>query len=241
MQVGENYITDVAETTPVIPGPGNQTTNARWIQFKIPVTQPDNVIGNISDFRSIRFMRMFLTEFTEEITLRFGVLELVRGEWRRFERTLDPNETTDVNDEDDTALDVLSVNILENSNRQPINYVLPPGVQREQLYNQNTVVNQNEQSLSLRISKKIPSEPGLGGLEPGDARAVFKNIEMDFRQFNKLRMFLHAEALPNEGNDANGLKDDEMIAFIRFGNDFTENFYQVEVPLKVTPHFTVSP
>ncbi|GGD33742.1 T9SS outer membrane translocon Sov/SprA [Flavobacterium orientale] len=241
MQVGENYITDIVETTPVIPGPGNQTTDARWIQFKIPVTQPENIIGNISDFRSIRFMRMFLTEFTEEVTLRFGVLELVRGEWRRFERSLDPNETTEVNDDDDTALDVLSVNILENSNRQPINYVLPPGVEREQLYNQNTVVNQNEQSLSLRISKKTPSEPGLGGLEPGDARAVFKNIEMDFRQFNKLRMFLHAEALPTEGNDANGLKDDEMIAFVRFGNDFTENFYQVEIPLKVTQHFSVSP
>ncbi len=241
MQVGENYITDVVETTPVIPGPGNQTTDARWIQFKIPVTQPDNTIGGISDFRAIRFMRMFLTQFSDEVTLRFGVLELVRGEWRRYDRTLDPNETTEVNNEDDTALDVLSVNILENSNRRPVNYVLPPGVQREQLFNQNTVVNQNEQSLALRISKKSPSEPGLGGLEPGDARAVFKNIEMDFRQFNKLRMFLHAEALPTEGNDFNGLQDDELVAFIRFGNDFTENFYQVEVPLKVTPHFSASP
>jgi hypothetical protein len=25
-----------------------------------------------------------------------------------------------------------------------------------------------------------------------------------------------------------------MVGFIRFGNDFTQNFYQIEIPLKVT-------
>jgi cell surface protein SprA len=187
---------------------------------------------------------MFMTNFSEELTVRFGVLELLRGEWRRYDGTLDPNETTDINNDDDTAFDVLAVNILENADKSPINYVLPPGVLREQLFNQNTVINQNEQSLALRVSKKSASNPGPGGLEPEDSRAVFKNVELDFRQFKKIRMFLHAEQLPavNSGPIAipeNGaLQDDEMIAFIRFGNDFTSNFYQIEVPLKVTPYGT---
>ncbi|WP_310380504.1 cell surface protein SprA [Flavobacterium sp.] len=217
MNVGQNYITDVRNTQVKLAN--GSTTDARWIQFKIPVSIPENTIGNISDFRSIRFMRMFMTGFSDEVTVRFGALDLVRGEWRRYTNTLD-NEPDLSND--GTDLDVLAVNVQENNERCPINYIVPPGVQREQLYNNNTIINQNEQSLSLRVSGD--------GLEPEDSRAVFKNVSIDMRQFKKLKMFLHAESLPNEV----ALRDDEMSGFIRFGNDFTQNFYQVEIPLKVT-------
>ncbi len=219
MQVGQNYITDIREVTNVeLPNGG--TTTARWIQFKIPVSQPQNTIGNITDFRSIRFMRMFMTGFNDQMTVRFGALDLVRGEWRRYTGTLDATDTNP--DDDGTEFDVSAVNIQENSTKCPVNYVVPPGVQREQLYNNNTVINQNEQSLALRV--------GGAGLQYLDSRAVFKNVSVDMRQYKKLKMFLHAESLPNE----NALQDDEMIGFIRFGNDFTQNFYQVEIPLKVT-------
>ncbi len=227
MQVGANYITDVRETTKTLPD--GTTTAARWIQFKIPVSQPDNTIGNISDFRSIRFMRMFMTGFSDQVTMRFGALDLVRGEWRRYANTLDPNESNEVNKLDTTKFDVLAVNIQENEQRCPVNYVIPPGVQREQLLNNNTVINQNEQSLSLRISGD--------GLELADSRAVFKNVSVDMRQYNKLKMFLHAEAVG--ANDP--LLDNQMIGFIRFGNDFTDNFYQIEKQLKVTIDSNCSP
>jgi len=236
--VGDNFITDevlVAEKTE----PGGETFPAsRWLQYKIPVSQYENRIGSISDFRTIRFMRMFMTGFSEEITVRFAAIELVRGEWRQFIGTLDPNETDAQNQDDNTVLESIAVNVQENSNRVPIKYVLPPGVQREQLFNNNAVINQNEQSLALRVTAKNRSIPG--GLEPEDSRAVFKNVEVDLRQFEKMKMFIHAEAIENNV-DANRLKDDEMVAFIRFGNDFTQNFYQVEIPLKVTPHGTTSP
>jgi cell surface protein SprA len=169
--------------------------------------------------------------------MRFGALDLVRGEWRRYTSSLDVNDI-DV-DDDNTGFDVVALNIQENGNRTPINYVTPPGVVREQLYNNNTVINQNEQSLSLRVYKKNPALSGLGGLETADGRAVFKNVNVDMRQFKKLRMFLHAEAI--EGNTSSDrLQDDEMVAFIRFGNDFTENLYKFEMPLKVTPHSATS-
>jgi cell surface protein SprA len=219
MQVGQNYITDIRDVTN-IELPNGGTTNARWIQFKIPVSQPQKTIGNISDFRSIRFMRMFMTGFNDQMTVRFGALDLVRGEWRRYTGTLDANDTDPTND--GTEFDVSAVNIQENSTKCPVNYVIPPGVQREQLYNNNTIINQNEQALALRV--------GGSGLQPLDSRAVFKNVSVDMRQYKKLKMFLHAESLPSEAT----LQDDEMIGFIRFGNDFTQNFYQVEIPLKVT-------
>ena len=218
MAIGQNYITDIRNT--VVTLDNGTVTDARWIQFKIPVSQPENTIGNITDFRSIRFMRMFMTGFSKEVTIRFGALDLVRGDWRRYIGTLDPNDTNVA--DDGTNLDVLAVNLQENNDRCPINYIVPPGVQQEQLFNNNTVINQNEQSLSLRISGD--------GLEPEDSRAVFKNVSVDMRQFNKLKMFLHAESLPGEI----ALVDDQMIGFIRFGNDFTQNFYQIEIPLKVT-------
>jgi cell surface protein SprA len=218
MTVGQNYITDIRNTQVTLPN--GTITEARWIQFKIPIFKPENTIGDISDFRSIRFMRMFMTGFNTEVTVRFGSLDLVRGDWRSYTQTLDPN---DVNVLDDgTVLDVLAVSVQENNQRCPVNYIIPPGVQREQLYNNNTLINQNEQSLSLRVSGS--------GLQLNDARAVFKNVSVDMRQFKKLKMFLHAESLPNEI----ALRDNQMVGFIRFGNDFSQNFYQIEIPLKVT-------
>ena len=229
LTVGSNYVTDIRETNVTLPN--GSTTSARWIQFKIPVSQPENTIGGISDFRSIRFMRMFMTGFTEPITVRFGALDLVRGEWRRYTNYLDYNDTNVA--DDNTNFDVQAVNIQENGDRFPIPYVTPPGVVREQNYQNNTLINQNEQSLSLRVS----GISGVGGLEPGDARAVFKNVSVDMRQFNKLKMFLHAEAVPT---NPNSIENDEMVGFIRFGNDFTNNYYQVEIPLKKTDFATSS-
>ncbi len=229
-QVGQNYVVDTRLVDNIDLPDGTQG-KSRWIQYKIPILEATaaNAVGSISDFRSIRFMRMFLTGFNNDVTLRFGALDLVRGEWRRFTNTLDE---TDPNPADDnTGFDVVAVNIQENGNRSPIPYVAPPGVEREQLYNNNTIINQNEQSLSLRVY-----DPNSGnyvdGLQPNDSRAVFKNVNVDMRQFKKMRMFLHAEALPTP--ESTPLQDDEMVAFIRFGNDFTQNFYQVEMPLKVS-------
>lgn len=226
--IGDQYVSDIKETQVNLAN-GN-IAKSRWIQFKIPILEATaaNIEGGISDFRSIRFMRMFMSGFNDNVTLRLGALDLVRGEWRRFTNSLQP--TVDINPADDpTGFDVTTVNIEQNSNRTPIKYVTPPGVQREQLYNNNSVINQNEQSLSLRVYDKTSPQIGSLGLEPGDARAVFKNVDVDMRQYNNLKMFLHAEALPQST-----LGNDQMVAFIRFGNDFTQNFYQVEIPLKVT-------
>ena len=232
-QIGDKYVSDILVTTvPTLPN--GTTPKVRWIQYKIPILEATaaNIEGGISDFKSIRFMRMFMSGFSDKITVRMGSLDLVRGEWRRYNGSLQPTIDPDPTD-DPTGFDVTAVNIEENSNRLPIRYVSPPGVERVQLYNNNSVIKQNEQSLSLRVYKKGSAQTLSDGLEAADSRAVFKNVDVDMRQYKKLKMFLHAESLP--GNTAD-LKDNDMVAFIRFGNDFTDNFYQIEMPLKVTPH-----
>jgi len=230
--IGENYVVDVRTTTVTFPN-GN-TSPVKWVQYKVPiVASPDYAIGAISDLQSIRFMRMFLTGFNDEVTLRFGTLNLVRSDWRRYTDRLveDPNTVVQGTN---TGFDVTTLNIINNYSRTPIPYVLPPGVAREQLNQNNTIINQNEQALSLRVYKANTAMATPSGLEPDDARAVFKNVgNIDMRQYKKLRMFLHAEALEDQA-DGSRLKDDEMVAFVRFGNDFTNNFYQVEIPLKLT-------
>lgn len=217
------YITDVKES--LAPLPNGQEIPVRWVQFKIPIFEPTGAIGGIADFRSIRFMRMYLSGFEESTLLRFGTMDLVRGDYRRYNRSLDP-DTPGQPVDPTTLFEVSAVNIEENENRLPIPYTLPPGVVREELYNNNTNIRQNEQSLALRVC----------GLEPQDARAVYKNFQVDMRQYKFLEMFLHAESLVNEIQ----LKDGQLVAFVRMGTDFTENYYQIEIPLTPTNFGAVS-
>ena len=236
MTVGNHpFISDVRENVNV-DLPNGDKISTRWIQFKVPVKKeyyesPNysnyfESINNIEDLRSIRFMRIALKGFNQTTVFRFGTLDLVRGDWRRYNRSLNENLVDNKN----TTVDITTVNILENENRIPINYVLPPTIRREQINNNNTIVRQNEQSLSFRVCD----------LEPMDSRGIFKNVEIDMRQYKKIRMFLHAESIPGKtplpGEGSAEAFDDRLVAFIRIGSDYKDNFYQIEIPLKPTEY-----
>ncbi|MBO0331416.1 T9SS outer membrane translocon Sov/SprA [[Muricauda] lutisoli] len=217
--IDDQYVTDIREgQTPTLPN-GTQL-NRRWIQYKIPLSDFTDAVGGISDFRSISFMRMYLTGFSDDVVLRFATLDLVRGDWRTYTKSLQPNVDNDPSD-DATVTDVNTVNIEENYGRQPIPYVLPPGVVREQLNNNNTIIRQNEQSLSFVVEN----------LESQDARGVFKNVNIDVRQYKRLKMFMHAEKIFNTDYSDS---DTPLVGFLRIGTDFSENFYQIELPLQFT-------
>ncbi|WP_295829987.1 cell surface protein SprA [uncultured Winogradskyella sp.] len=189
--------------------PNGNTRDVTWYQFRLPISEPTRAVGGITDIRSVRFARLYLTDFTEQTVMRFATLDLVRSDWRRFTQDLDNNTT---NNSANAEFNVAIIGIQENDG----NYVIPPGVRREELNNNNNVIRQNEQSLVLEACD----------LEETDSRGVFKNISLDMRQYKKLRMFLHAQGQENQVLD-----DGELVAFIRLGNDFTDNFYQVEIPL----------
>ena len=226
-----DFVTDVRELT--VTAQDGSDIPTRWVQFRVPINQFDNTIGGISDFRAIRFMRMYMSEWQEPVVLRFGTLDLVRGDFRRYLLSLDPNENTQMNDGDPTLFEVAAVNIQANETRLPIPYVLPPGVVRERLNNNNNNIRQNEQSLSITVDQ----------LEPQDARGVYKSYNLDMRQYSRLRMFLHAEGLPAPSGDLGSppmedlskLDDLEMVGFIRIGTDLNTNFYQIEKALVKTP------
>ncbi|PKA97549.1 LOW QUALITY PROTEIN: protein involved in gliding motility SprA [Flavobacteriaceae bacterium MAR_2009_75] len=224
--INDLYVTDIRDSL-VLSGnriPDGSTVRTRWIQYKIPLNDFTDAVGGITDFRSISSMRLYMTNFNSDVLLRFATLDLVRGDWRTYIKSLDEDDPNTADDA--TTMDVNAVNIQENENRTPIPYVLPPGVRREQLNNNNTIIQQNEQSLSLVIEN----------LEPQDSRGVFKNLNIDVRQYEKLKMFMHAEKiLESDTYDV----ENPLVGFLRVGTDFTENFYQLELPLEFTS-FNVS-
>ncbi|MFH4968527.1 cell surface protein SprA [Gaetbulibacter sp. M240] len=198
--------------------PNGETRNIRWYQFRIPV-QGSHVraVGGISDLRSVRFTRIYLRDFIAPTVFRFGTLDLVRSDWRRYTQALDKNDPTPTDPETDFSVGVIGT--LENEG----SYQRPPGIEPEQLFNNNTVVDQNEQSLVVKVCN----------LESQDAKGVFKNISIDMRQFNRMRMFMHAQ--PGETGT---LSSDELVGFIRLGNDLNGNYYQIELPLQVSTSLT---
>lgn len=217
MQVGTNYIVNKVETTTEMADGSNSSVT--WYQFKVPIREYEKRIGSIKDYRSIRFLRMFMTGFEQEIHLRFGTLELVRGEWRRYTKDL---YTTAEPPIIQASMDVTSVNIEEHDNKEPVNYVLPPNVSRVTDPNQPQLTQQNEQSMLLNIVN----------LAPDDARAVYKTLRYDMRKYKRLQMYTHAERVKDDDTDLN---DYECTIFLRLGTDHTMNYYEYEIPLKVTP------
>ncbi len=218
---GQNNIVDQKDVTVTLDN--GQTQDVTWYQFRIPITT-GTPINNISGFNAIRFMRIFLTKFKVPVVLRFGELELVRGDWRRYLLTIDDSDTVTppqpLTSEEDRDFEVGVVNIQENEGKLPFAYVLPPGVRRERLQGSTSVQEQNEQSLLMK----------LNNLEPGQTRAVFKNTTFDMRMFNNIKMFMHAASIPAQPVTNNG----ELTAILRLGSDTNDNFYQIELPLNIT-------
>ncbi|MEP6845249.1 MAG: cell surface protein SprA, partial [Panacibacter sp.] len=221
MDVGlTKYITDKRIITPRLAD--GTSTQEEWYLFRIPIKNYTGKAGQIPDFKSIRFVRMYMTDFEDSVIMRFASLDLVRNQWRTFTYDLDTTGSyTPLPANSNTTLNVLAVNVEENSSRQPIPYKIPPGIERVQLLGNNGVnLLQNEQSMSLKLTNVLK----------GDSRAVFKTLNLDLRQYGQLSMFIHAESVIGQRN----LNTGDFVAVIRIGQDFLNNYYEIRIPLKFT-------
>jgi len=212
LKVGQNHIVDKIV---------DKSGEATWYQFKIPIRDPDRVQGNISDFKTIRFIRTYLTEWEEPVVLRFSKLQFVGSQWQKYESSLIQKGLNEIPEFSFSNFDVSVVNIEENSigSDEKSPYVIPPGIKRD--IDNTTIVQRrtNEQSLQLCVND----------LYDGDARAVFKQVNYDLVSYGRIKMFLHAES-----TNGDLVYDNEVSAFIRLGSDYKENYYEIEIPLKIT-------
>ncbi len=213
--IGQNYVTDSVRN--VVSFANQNTASETWYQLKIPVREFQRQVGDITDFKSVRFMRMFMRGFRDSTVLRFAYLQLVRADWRKYTNSLEiGGEHIPVDPTDNTQFVVSTVNIEKNGSRTPIAYTTPPGIDRQVDFSSPQNIQQNEQALSLLVCN----------LKDGDARAAFKNATVDMRQYGKLRMFVHAESAQAKNGD--------LRAFIRLGTDLTNNYYEYEIPLNLS-------
>ncbi len=196
-----------------------------WYRFKIPLQLNDDNpyfsrVGGIQDFRSIRFVRLYLRQFKKPVTFRFARLELVRNQWRRYQLPSGLTSIGGQQEENSVQFDVDDVNFFENAERTPFGYILPPGIIPEQALGVNLQATQNEQALSLNVC----------GLPDNAERSIYKLLNMDFRLYKGLKMFVHAESIPQDPY----LEDKDLHIFIRFGSDFSRNYYEYEMPLTLS-------
>tara|TARA_Y100000589_G_scaffold109134_1_gene103729 strand:- start:2341 stop:9555 length:7215 start_codon:yes stop_codon:yes gene_type:complete len=198
-----------------VPGSGKKV---HWYNFRIPIKSPDNVIGNIQGFQSIRFIRMALKGWSDPVVLRFGSLDLIRSDWRKYEGDLSRENSVPATV---PIFNVGAVNLEEDSKKDPIPYVLPPNTQRQfDLGSQN---QQNEQAMQIQVCD----------LESGDARGMYKPVNLDLLSYKRIQMDIHAEDPYDRVLD---LENPNMSVFLRMGSDYTENYYEYEVPLVFTSH-----
>ncbi len=217
------YVTD-SKTVNITLADGSKSVE-NWYLFRVPINSNlAKRIGGIRDYKSIRFLRMYLTGFEDSITLRFARLDLVRNQWRQFMYDIDSSgEYKLVSGSTNAAtMNTIAVSIEENGNRTPVNYLVPPGIERVQLLSNNGVnLLQNEQALSVQLFNLQKNTT---------PRGVFKTMNIDIRRYGSLSMFLHAE----NKRQPDIVEKGAVTAVLRIGQDFQNNFYEIRIPLTTT-------
>ncbi|HEY3387531.1 MAG TPA: cell surface protein SprA, partial [Saprospiraceae bacterium] len=223
-KIGEGFVVDQIKTN----AGDNNPEEVTWYLFRIPVQQFQGKVGNISGFTSIRYARMILTGFQEPVVLRFANFRMVGNRWIRYTDNLREGGLIEDPEPGADNFTVSVVNIEENSGIDPDNlkspYVIPPGFKRDPDNTSSVPRQLNEQSVQVCIDD----------LEDGDARAIYKNVGMDFFNYGRIQMFVHANSELTQ--------DDELSVFLRLGTDYDQNYYEIEIPLKITrPASTTNP
>ncbi|MEM7656021.1 MAG: cell surface protein SprA, partial [Bacteroidota bacterium] len=216
---GSNYVVDRLTDTVNV---GNTSQEVTWYQFRVPIKSGRSV-NNIDNYKTISFMRMYMTGFQEEVITRMTELQLVASQWLRYSEDLsEPDIIVNPIEPPFATFELGSVSREENSQKLPFNYVLPPGVERQQL-NGNSLAGflQDERSLVLRTC----------GLADGDARGIFKTSRNDLRQYKRMQMWVHAESIDDGMFPSNFVNTGDAKAFIRLGLDNDNNYYEYELPL----------
>ncbi|CAG4990158.1 hypothetical protein DYBT9275_00465 [Dyadobacter sp. CECT 9275] len=211
LAVGSGYVVDKTVTD-----------GQNWYLFRVPLKEFTGNVGGMNGFKSIRFIRMYLAEFEQPVVLRFAQLQMVGQQYRKYTAELSSTGLEEVPEPYDAKLTIGTVSIEENGQKSTTSdrkyqYTLPPGWIRDQDNTQRPPLLLNEQSMSICVTN----------LRDGDARAVYKNVNLDLLFRKRLRMYVHMQ---------NDQDEDYMVGgFMRIGTDLTQNYYEINIPkLKAT-------
>jgi cell surface protein SprA len=163
-----------------------------------------------------------------DTVLRFARLEFVRGEWRKYTQSLETPGEVIGGDPDQTTFDVAAVNIEENGNRTPINYVLPPGINQETDVASANLRSLNEQSLQLHHLRTC-------------ATVMHARRSATWSSTSAATRSCACTCMPKARDPAHPMAYGDVSVFIRLGNDFDQNYYEYEIPAVPTAWYDNDP
>ncbi|WP_138429269.1 cell surface protein SprA [Fodinibius saliphilus] len=183
----------------------------RWYQVRIPLEEWVRKVGGIQNFQNISYIRIWLSGYEKPFTLRFATFELVGSQWREAKNV--GNEQGPLQGE----FNISSVNIEENSQREPIPYRQPEGAIRAKNRGRQRQTIENEQSIVMDAENLAPGELlMMKRVYPGGLNMI---------NYSNVRMFVHGEGYENR-------EDAELV--MRFGTDLTNNYYEYRQPISPT-------
>lgn len=202
----------IAERTVEVEMPDGSKRRVRWLKFRIPLSRPSSVIGRplLEDIRSLR---LSFHGFSRALQLRFADLRFVSSSWQVFDRALDEKDLRTA------SASISRLSLEEDGARTPIPYASPPGVERNVTSGAVSLLRADEEAVALSFEN----------LSKDQGTAVFHNpIPWDLRHYRTLSLFAHLETEET-------LRTGDIELFVRIGSDFTDNFYEVRLPLSETP------
>lgn len=190
----------------------------RWYQVRLPLKDWIRKIGGIDNFQNISYIRVWLSGYDKPFTLRFATFQLVGSQWRDADN-VDQEQGPTQGD-----FNISSINIEENSQREPIPYRQPEGAIRATNRGRQRQTVANEQSIVMNVQN-------LAGGELKMMKRVYPG-GLNMVNYSNVRMFVHGEGFEHRG-------DAEMV--VRFGTDLTNNYYEYRQPISPTdPDFPFS-
>lgn len=181
----------------------------KWYQVRIPLKDFYRKYGNIKDFSSVKYVRMWLGGFKQDVHFQFASLDLVGSQWLK--------------DSKDSTLSIAVINIEEN----PDKYDSPPGIVRQKDRTRpDENIQMNEQSLEIKVRE----------LKEGKQSTITKTLaqSLNITNYERLKMFVHGPDVDPVGDETAVNYTDttnyDAEVFLRFGSD-SLNYYEVSLPL----------
>lgn len=205
----ENGLNIGSDSTFIVDKVDGGSQDKSWRLIRIPLNEFARKVGNINGFQNISYIRFWMSGYKEPFTLRFATFEFVGSQWREAENITESRNSP-------ADFKVSTVNIEENSAKEPIPYRQPEGAIRAVNRGAQSQTLANEQSLVLQTE-------GLGSQEINFVKRVYPG-GLNLLNYSNIRMFVHGEGYENR-------EDAELV--IRMGTDLDNDFYEYRQP--VTP------